>query len=599
MIKQTRRGFLKEAGSYALASSLAFGSGCASRGKKPNILLITIDALRADHLSCYGYHRNTSPNIDQLAREGVLFENCYSNMNITGPSLTSLFTGKYAKEHGVWFHDNRYMPYDGITLAHLLREGGYKTVGISGYPAVVNKHLGFDRGFDSFRALRGNGENADLFAEADAVTEYAMMQFETLKLQNKPFFVWIHYFDPHDPYAPPDRFKNKFADIDEFKDLPTFERDIYTEVSVDERRENKDFWISQYDSEIFFTDGEIRKVLNVVGTLFEDTLVVLTSDHGEQMGEGEYCGFGHPSSMRDCLYHVPLIIRDNKHEGKRIKELIQHFDVFSTVTGMVGLRAPRGISSKDLGPLVRGDVSVIREEVFGEVDRNAGCVIWTTNSDNELVKLDYTINRRRDYRKSIEDRVEELNKKSEHLNAVMIPENGSEMPVDNNGNVAQCSQRYTWRADWGFRPVSYEFQTVHHLGSPGGDIVRHVVSQPYFTDEWCFDNRLWNILTLSRGSMWLWRVKGIGEDNKEQFTQWQYVDFVPTSEEQLRLSKIGPEEIVLKTEGNERVSRALQQRLLKWAGKSVGLDVEYSDMLPVEALDRELQRKLKALGYVR
>jgi len=249
--------------------------------------------------------------------------------------------------------------------------------------------------------------------------------------------------------------------------------------------------------------------------------------------------------------------------------------------------------------LIKGKCSEIREEVFGEVDRNAGCIIWTTNGDNELLKLDYTINRRKNYRKTIGDRVKTLNKKSEHLNAVMIPENGSEISVDNNGNVAQCSLRYMWRADWGFKPVSYEFETVHHLGAPGGDVVRQAVSQPHFTTEWSFDNRLWNILTLSRGSMWLWRVKGIGEDNKEQFTQWQYVDFVPTSEERSRFSKIGSEEIVLKTEGNERVSRALEQRLLKWAGKSVDLDVEYSKMLPVEAVDPELKTKLKALGYVR
>ena len=260
--------------------------------RKPNILLITIDTLRADHLGCYGYKQNTSRNIDAFAKESVLFQNAYSAVPLTLPSHATILTGLYPQKHGI--RDNAHFQWKQSSLAsQTLQKQGYTTAAfVSGAP--LSASFGLNRGFHLYEDEFEGAERT-----ANETTDRAL---QWLKKTKTPYFLWVHYFDPHAEYEPPDPFRKRFAD--------------------------------PYDGEIAFVDREVSRLLIAAG---RNAAVLLTSDHGESLGEhGETT---HAVFVYNATLHVPLLIRaPGLKPGKR-RDAVTLADIAPTILEFAGVKA--------------------------------------------------------------------------------------------------------------------------------------------------------------------------------------------------------------------------------------------------------------------
>ena len=279
------------------------------------ILLVTIDTLRADHLSAYGYPRPTSPVLDRLAAEGVRFDRPAVQWPKTGPSFTSMFTATYPKDNGVVRRIGTPVPAEFTLLAEKLSAHGFATGAVVSNGAVASD-FGFDQGFDAYVEtwkLDGAGGDPN---RATRVTDEALRVVEGFG-DDRPYFLWVHYLDPHFPYTPPPEFADRFVGDDLFD--PTERIDIDYDrrrkqmngigwEKVLEGRDDLAFYKARYDAEILYADSEVGRLLDALGVDDggERTLVVVTSDHGESLGEHLYY-FDHGRfGFQTCL-RVPLI----------------------------------------------------------------------------------------------------------------------------------------------------------------------------------------------------------------------------------------------------------------------------------------------------
>jgi arylsulfatase A-like enzyme len=264
--------------------------------KPPNVLLITVDTLRADHLSSYGYHLKTTPYIDKLAREGARFERVYTTIPLTGPAHLSLFTSRYPQEHGAR-RNGVAMGADNppVAFPQLLRAAGYRNAAfVSAWPLTA-RLTGLDAWFDHYdENLTRKYQLFNSSRWAEDVTPPAIDWMKRNSGGDKPFFLWVHYFDPHSPYD----FKKHFADLPENGAARAPSPDAET-------RER----IRNYDTEVAYTDWHIGKLLAALDELkiASSTLVVLTADHGESLGEHNYVGHGR--HLFEDIVRVPLIVR--------------------------------------------------------------------------------------------------------------------------------------------------------------------------------------------------------------------------------------------------------------------------------------------------
>ena len=253
---------------------------------RPNVVLITVDTLRADHLSSYGYHLRTSPNMDQLARDGLRFDRAYTPIPMTGPAHFSMFTGRYPQEHGVRINGVA-LPDDSkwLTVPQVLRRFGYTSGAfVSAWPLIgrlTRLHRDFDyydeelgRSYQVFHSMRW----------AEDVTRPALRWLDDHK-DTKNLFLWVHYFDPHEPY----NLREEFADPEQVGEPHPQAPEHKKEV-----RER----IRRYDSEIGYADMHIGRLLSRIDRLGmrDNTLVVLLSDHGEGLGEHGFVGHGRCST---------------------------------------------------------------------------------------------------------------------------------------------------------------------------------------------------------------------------------------------------------------------------------------------------------------
>lgn len=287
--------------------------------KHPNIVLITIDTLRPDHLGCYGYNatkeKNISPNMDSLANDGVLFENCFVQCPITLPSHTSILTGLNPTRHNV--RDNFYyaLEPDFETLAEILKSNGYETAAIIGAEPLkksVREGYGLSQGFDHYDdALPTQEEEFEIFfpeRSADEVSNLAIHYVQKRGQKKEPFFLWLHYFDPHAPYNPPS-IHNHFAS-------PCGEA------------------YKKYAGEVNFTDFEIGRVLKTLD--LSNTLIVLTADHGE--GLGEHDEESHGTFLFDSTLRVPLIFSwKGKLFPKKVTQQVRSIDIAPTVLDLCAI----------------------------------------------------------------------------------------------------------------------------------------------------------------------------------------------------------------------------------------------------------------------
>ena len=304
---------------WSLAVAVAAG-GCGRPAAIPagsNILLVTIDTLRADHLSSYGYGRETSPVIDRLAAEGVRFDQAAVQWPKTGPSFASMFTATYPKNNGIVRKIGIPLPDDFLMLAEVLAARGYGTYAVVSNGAV-SQELNFHQGFDVYLETWKGREDWPLEDRdrGNVVTELTRQAVAEID-RDKPFFLWVHYLDPHFPYTPPGEWSDRFQG-DEFFD-PEIELPIRWDKhrtvvgavgssQVLEERTDLDFYVARYDAEISYVDHELGEILSFLEGegLLDDTLTVLTSDHGESLGDHGYY-FDHGRLAFQTCLRVPLI----------------------------------------------------------------------------------------------------------------------------------------------------------------------------------------------------------------------------------------------------------------------------------------------------
>ncbi len=330
------------------------GQELGRTGRPWNLLLISIDSLRADHVGCYGYRRNTSPAIDKLAAEGTRFANAISPTSWTLPAHLSLLTSHYALSHGVV--DDSHALRGGIpTLAEVLRRTGYVTAGFVSAPYVAARY-GFARGMDLYEDIStkyAHRDEARRAIVAPAVNQLALPWLEEHRTDR--FFLFLHYFDVHYDYIPPPPFDTMFD--------PNYAgaingRDFIENARVNARMSKQDLGhiIALYDGEIRFTDKHVGQLLDAVDRLGlrDRTLVVLVADHGDEFFE--HGNKGHHRTLYDEVLRVPLIFRlpGGAGGGKVVAEQVSLVDVMPTILELLKVSPPTGMEGRSLASVFSG-----------------------------------------------------------------------------------------------------------------------------------------------------------------------------------------------------------------------------------------------------
>lgn len=295
-----------------------------------NIILFTIDTLRADHLECYGYNGVKTPQINRLANEGIIFKQNIVQAPLTLPSHSSILTGTHPLYHGIRDNGGFYLGEEHITLAEVLKNKGFSTAAFVAAFVLDSRwglNQGFDHYYDNFDLTKYKSLSLDTVQRrGDEVLE-AVYDWLEKKHQQK-FFAWIHLYDPHTPYDPPEPYKSQY--------------------------EGKQFGL--YDGEIAYVDkliGEFRKFMED-RKLWEKTLIIFTSDHGESLGEHKENAHGF--FIYDSDIKVPLIIRfpGEKFQGSQIVEQVRSIDIMPTILNMIGEESPKKVQGKSLLPFILG-----------------------------------------------------------------------------------------------------------------------------------------------------------------------------------------------------------------------------------------------------
>ncbi len=318
-----------------------------------NIVLIVIDTLRADHLPFYGYSINTASFLNELSAKSVVFENAYAASSWTAPSTASIFTSLYPIQHGVVTgmrayeiakKDNQSITLNKIpdklsTMAEVLKSAGFKTYAVADN-LNISKEEGFDQGFDKFKTFE--------YVAAHGVNEHVLKWEKDIKRGGK-YFLYLHYMDPHQPYHYREPWFKRLAD-------PRMNLTI------------------SYDSEINYVDGRIQELFNRFGWS-KNTLVIVTSDHGEELFD--HGNKGHTRTLYDELVRVPFMIYfpDGGIEAARINSNVSNIDILPTMREMIGLPPDTSIEGLSLVPLLKNQALAerhffpqvqVNEKIFGE-----------------------------------------------------------------------------------------------------------------------------------------------------------------------------------------------------------------------------------------
>jgi arylsulfatase A-like enzyme len=364
-------------------------TGCERTDSRPratrNVLLVTLDTCRYDAIGVYGDSAAAqTPNIDRLADESVLFERAYSPVPSTLPSHASILTGLTPLSHGI--HDNGVyrLGADFTTLPEILKQEGYRTAAfVSAF--VLDRRFGLDQGFDSYDdemedPLRA-GEAPKLDERMDPQVVWWLTRFhepfqrradrvgpralEWLRdNQSEPFFLWLHFFDPHEPYTPPPRWIEEY---DSDYDGPrTGHRADFIAAVENRTATNRDFvhMLQRYRGEVSFVDEWLGKLLDLleVEGLRENTIVVVVADHGEALGDhGEY--FEHNRTVYEETVRVPMIIHfpGSEFAVERVATPVGTVDIFPTLLEQLDLPLPEGTDGRSLVPLLRGEEPEARD----------------------------------------------------------------------------------------------------------------------------------------------------------------------------------------------------------------------------------------------
>jgi arylsulfatase A-like enzyme len=332
----------------------------SKKPKIPNLLLLGIDSLRADHMSLYGYKRLTTPHIDKFAARGAVFSNLYSPSIPTTPGYTSMFTGLdvFSTDVVALRHKGGLNP-EVKTLSEVLGQAGYNTscVGFSSNPA--------SRGFQKYIDFEGWGSwDKGRSPKAANLNAVAIPELKRLAGEDQPFFLFLRHMDPHSPYLPPGPFERMFYEKNEhdsanhsldpvmkFKPFCDYYASWFPPGCTD-----KDYIIAQYDGAVAYMDSCIANIFATLTDLGieEETLVVIDSDHGETLYDHD-CYFDH-HGLYDCALHVPLVFvfPGKVPAGQRFSDHCQTKDVMPSILELLGVNVDHHMDGRSLAPLLKG-----------------------------------------------------------------------------------------------------------------------------------------------------------------------------------------------------------------------------------------------------
>lgn len=347
-----------------------------------NLVLVSLDTLRADHLGCYGYDRDLSPHIDSFASESIQFMKAVSQSSWTLPAHASLFTGYYPSAIGA-VNRHRSIPLSFPMLGEILRDAGYSTAAFTG-GGYLNPIYGFAQGFEAY-------EHYSAF-DSDPVWRFID------GAGDRPFFLFLHTYKVHNYYVPPelmdrlgDEFKEEFGDLESI--MSFVDRHLFVDLN-DETRPRMEHLRDRYDLSILHIDRQFGSLMDGLEErgLLGETLIVFFSDHGEEFGE--HGRTYHGGTLYNEQIHVPLLLRlpGGRAEGKKIPEIVELMDVFPTILEYLDMRAPREIDGESLVPLIEGtgggtggmafsEISSLVTEKYSVCD-TAGKLIYAPEREN-------------------------------------------------------------------------------------------------------------------------------------------------------------------------------------------------------------------------
>ncbi len=371
-----------------LAAVLLALCACGGGSGGPNVVLVILDTVRADHLGCYGCNRQTSPVLDSLAAAGTLFARCQAQSSWTLPSVASIFTGLPPRATGAGFRGGAFYGLDPAleTIPTILHSGGYRTSAILNV-VFLSEDFGFHRGFDSFDCRGFAGEGSERLADGTTVDALSWLD----SAGEGRFFLLVHYYDAHMRYDPPAPYADLFTDPSYSGPYDSAWGGVPHLVAVNSGEEvipgdglrNLE---ALYDGEIAFVDASLGELLSGIRErgLGGETVVIVVADHGEEFME--HGGIEHGLSLYQEITHVPLVISGPGVPAGRVDSaLCSQLDVLPTVAALSGLAAPEGLPGRDL--LAGGESRMVpasgvlwsMEDMTSIVD-GTGKAIWAPGS---------------------------------------------------------------------------------------------------------------------------------------------------------------------------------------------------------------------------
>ena len=339
---------------------------------QPPVILITIDTLRPDHMSVYGYRRLTTRHLAAWAAEGAVFDQAYTYWPKTRGSFVAIMTGRTAGESGYSPKHPELHPFN-PTLAETLQKEGYDTAAFVDN-ANVAKSLGFGRGFNTYVEMWADSALKDEVARTEAITRRGI-EFVKSKNQSAGFFLWMHYVNPHAPYTPPAPFDSACAGsqkgdrtlkiVDGFMGGASRQ---WADAMPGKTRLSD--YVNAYDGEIAYADTQVDRILSslqAAGQLSRAT-VIISSDHGESLGEHDYY-FDHGANLFDPVQRIPFIVLGRGAKPLRSDVLVSSLDIMPTLLDAAHVSFPSGLAGRSVLPFAGGRTESTREVLTGENDR--------------------------------------------------------------------------------------------------------------------------------------------------------------------------------------------------------------------------------------
>jgi arylsulfatase A-like enzyme len=384
-------------------------SATVGKERKPNVLFILIDTLRADHLPIYGYSRQTAPNLTALARESIVFNRMYASTSWTAPSVATIFTSLYPEFHTVSDRTD-VLPSSVVTLSEILKVGGYKTFGVSAN-VNVSPIFGFSQGFEEFwvakqrdalrvttlgavanqilgtrRLKRLLREKREVVPRAETITDIAL-KFAS-ESRNEPFFAYVHYIDPHVPYAPPSPYDRAF-DYRSDSPLRSGGVDPQKLIGKGDDPERVAQILDQYDGEILYTDHQVARLLKGLKEMgvLDNALVIITADHGEEFFE--HGKLGHRETLYEEVIHVPFLMHwpGRIPKGRSYDGIAGLIDVLPTILDLLGMKPPPGIQGKSFAAqLAEPNTPKPERSLFAQLTRISFSLEMVLDGRHKLIR---------------------------------------------------------------------------------------------------------------------------------------------------------------------------------------------------------------------